>query len=891
MPKKLPLQEYRRKRHFNRTAEPAGKKRKSAHSGWRFVIQKHAASHLHYDFRLEHDGVLKSWAVPHGPSLDPSQRRLAVQVEDHPLEYGKFEGTIPAGEYGGGSVLLWDTGTWSSEQDVSQALRSGKLKFQLEGEKLTGGWNLVRMQKKAGEKRENWLLIKERDESAQPLSKIDILEERPESVVSGRTIGEIGATSDKTWHSHAAGGKKERSTRQKTTRQKSAGGNGKPQTASNPPAGARRVSFPKPIDPQLATLVDHAPAGDEWVHEIKLDGYRILTYLDRGKAILRTRKHNDWTRRFPELAESVAELSARQGVLDGEVVALLANGASDFQALQTALSEQRTSQLVYYVFDLLYLDGFDLRPLPLEERKSRLAELLTGAPHARIRYSEHLEGDGDQIIAKSCQLGLEGIVSKRRHGAYVSGRGDSWLKTKCAQRQEFVIGGFTDSASSRKGLGALLVGYFDKQGDLIYSGKVGTGFSALTEQDVRERLKAREQAKKSFSNVVKDEHKSTTHWIKPELVAEVKYSNWTEAGQLRQPVFQGLREDKPAREVVLERPAAKEGKKRPERQPIRQRTAERRKKTPAHSHSPTISLTGSQERELEGMRLTHPDRVLYPDVGLTKKDLVTYYAEVSEWMLPHVIDRPLSLVRCPEGQTGQCFYQKHASAGTPEALKQVMIREKNKEQPYLMIQNLAGLLSLVQMGVLEVHPWGSSVEDVEKPDRLIFDFDPDPSVPWPDVIAAAKDLKARLTDLGLESFAKTSGGKGLHLVIPIQRRYEWPEAKRFCKAIATQFATDFPKRFTANMSKAERHGKIFVDYLRNDRGATAVAPYSTRSRPGAPVATPLQWSEVKASIRSDHFHVGNVPHRLQTMKGDPWEEMASVRQSLTREMFRQVGLK
>ena len=497
------------------------------------MIQKHDASHLHYDFRLEHDGVLKSWAVPHGPSLDPSQRRLAVQVEDHPLEYGKFEGTIPAGEYGGGSVLLWDTGTWSSEQDVSQALRAGKLKFQLEGEKLCGGWNLVRMRKKPGEMRENWLLIKERDGTARPLSKIDILEERPESVVSGKTIGEIGATSDQTWHSHGASGKKERPAAKKSARKKSAGRNGQSKTAPKPVAGARRASFPKPIDPQLAMLVDHAPEGDEWVHEIKLDGYRILAYLDDGNATLRTRKHNDWTRRFPELAESVAELPARQCILDGEVVALLANGASDFQALQTALSEQSTSQLVYYAFDLLYLDGFDLQPLPLEERKSRLAELLAEKTQSRIRYSEHLEGSVDQIIAKSCQLGLEGIVSKRRHGAYISGRGDSWLKTKCAQRQEFVIGGFTDSTSSRRGLGALLVGYFDKQGDLIYSGKVGTGFSALSEQDVRERLKAREQTKKSFDTAVKDEHKPATHWIKPELVAEIKYSNWTKAGHLR----------------------------------------------------------------------------------------------------------------------------------------------------------------------------------------------------------------------------------------------------------------------------------------------------------------------------------------------------------------------
>ncbi len=881
----MPLVEYRRKRHFNRTAEPAGKRAPRKRTGWRFVIQKHAARRLHYDFRLEHNGVLKSWAVPQGPSLDPSQRRLAVQVEDHPIEYGTFEGIIPAGEYGGGTVLLWDHGTWSAQQDVEQALQKGKLKFQLDGEKLKGGWNLIRMRSKPGEKKENWLLIKEQDAAARPLSEFDVLDERPESVSSGRTLSEVAANPARQWSTSKTNGKapKPRRIARRTT--------GKVARNANSLAGASQAPFPKAIEPQLATLVQHPPAGDEWIHEIKLDGYRILASLNDRRATLRTRNQNDWTRRFPEVAEAVSELPVRQAVFDGEIVALLSDGTSSFQALQTALSEGQTAQLIYFVFDLLYLDGFDLRPVSLEVRKQRLAELLASHPHRRLRYSEHLEGSGAQIVKKSCQLGLEGIVSKRRTATYIAGRGDSWLKTKCIQRQEFVIGGFTDSAASRKGLGALLVGYFNPSGELIYSGKVGTGFSARSEQDLRERLKAREQAKKAFDTAVKDEHKSITHWVKPELVAEVKFSNWTDAGQLRQPVFQGLRDDKPAREVILERATHKKAATGVDHTSPGRSQAKPRKKPAARSPARPRIFTSAELNGLKGLKLTHPQRVVYPDRNLTKQDLVSYYAEVSEWMLPHVVNRPLSLVRCPEGQTGACFYQKHAGPGTPAPLERAMIQEKDKPEPYLIIQNLAGLLSVVQMGALEIHPWGSTLEDIEKPDRLIFDLDPDPTVDWSDVVAAAKELRERLHELRLVSFAKTSGGKGLHVVVPIRRRQGWPVAKQFCRAFAQQLAADSPERYTASMSKAQRHGRIFIDYLRNDRGATAVAPYSTRSRPGAPVATPLDWKEVSVSIHADHFHVGNVPARLAAMKSDPWEELRSIRQSLTREILKRIGIK
>jgi bifunctional non-homologous end joining protein LigD len=879
----MSLTTYRQKRHFDRTSEPKGESASQARPGWHFVIQKHAARRLHYDFRLEHQGVLKSWAVPQGPSLDPTQKRLAVQVEDHPVEYSNFEGIIPAGEYGGGTVLLWDHGTWSSDEDVTGALKRGKLKFHLNGEKLHGGWTLVRMRAKAGETKENWLLIKERDEEARPLADFDVLDERPESVSSGRTLSEVTADPKRTW----------RSNRTKDDQRPAA--TPRVKKASSRAAGNRkqRGAMPTDIEPQLATLVDEAPVGGDWVHEIKIDGYRILSYLDEGAVTLKTRNQNDWTARFPEIADALRRMTVGQALFDGEVAALLPNGASNFQALQTALSEQKTSQLVYFVFDLLFLDGQDLRGLPLEARKANLAEVLAASPQSRVRLSEHLDGNGAQILSKCCQLDLEGIVSKRRLGRYEAGRGDSWLKVKCVHREEFVVGGFTDSAASRKSLGALLVGYFDKSGDLIYAGKVGTGFSARSESEMRERLKARETDSKPFKGAVEGERKSTTHWVRPEVVVQVQFSNWTGDGRLRHPSFQGLREDKPAGQVRLERPQSelseKPTKKKTSKQADNPKSAKpraaRSKRKP-----PALQLSKGQIEELNGIKLTHPAKILYPDMGLTKQDLVSYYAEVSPWMLPHVLNRPLSLVRCPDGEGGTCFYQKHAAAGTPTALQRVMIKEKNKQEPYLVIQSLAGLLSLVQIGVLEIHVWGSTLEDIEKPDRLIFDLDPDPTVPWPEVVAAAKEVRERLRKLRLESFAKTSGGKGLHVVLPIERSLEWPAAKRFCRTIAAQMASDSPSRYTANMSKAERHGRIYVDYLRNDRGATAIAPYSTRSRPGAAVATPISWREVSAAIRADHFNVENVPSRLAAMKKDPWQEIGAVRQALTDDILRQIGM-
>lgn len=889
----MPLEEYRRKRSFSRTPEPAGKAR-SRKTGWSFVIQKHAARRLHYDFRLELDGVLKSWAVPKGPSLDPKEKRLAVHVEDHPLEYGDFEGIIPEGEYGGGTVIVWDHGTWSVDGDAAADYKRGRLKFQLDGEKLQGGWTLVRMKGRERDGKENWLLIKERDAEERPLAEFDIVKERPESVQSGRTIEEVAENPDRTWRSNRPADKQTaakpgRKAPSKETRSAKPKAGFKSEAGKLP--GAAAGPFPDSLEPQLAKLGTKAPDGERWLHEIKFDGYRLLAFVKGGKVVLRTRKALDWTARFPELAASLSGLPVRQAVLDGEVVAVQPGGTSSFQDLQNALSTGQTAPLVYYVFDLLYLDGHDLRGVALEARKEQLARLIELAGDGRIQLSDHIAGHGPDFFDQSCRHGLEGIVSKRCDAPYRSGRQGDWLKTKCVQREEFVIGGFILPTASRKGLRSLLLGYFSDGGKLLYAGRVGTGFSDQTLLDLRKRLDSLVQEKSSFTNLSPRDVERGTRWVRPELVAHIEYSNWTGDGMLRHPVFHGLREDKPAREVVREKaqPVADE-------ETDNRRTSHKTRKAPGKKQmakserTPSRSLTPQQEQQIARVPMTNPGRVLYAGQGITKLGLAEYYTAVSDWALPHLAGRPLSLVRCPEGQSKPCFYQKHAAAGTPDALRRIPIQEKAKEELYLAIDDLAGLISVVQMGVLEIHPWGSRTDDIDRPDRLIFDLDPDPSVDWPVTIRAARELRERLDDLGLTSFVKTTGGKGLHVVVPVQRRHGWDEAKAFTKAVVEAMAAETPEQYLTKMSKAARRGKIFLDYLRNDRGATAVGAYSTRAREGAPVSVPLEWSELSPAIRSDHFNVQNLPGRLAALKDDPWQDIAKVRQSITMKMKRKVGL-
>lgn len=833
------LAEYRRKRTFSRTPEPAGKKpaaRRKARS--LFVVQKHAASRLHYDFRLESEGVLKSWAVPKGPSLDPADKRLAVEVEDHPLEYGEFEGTIPEGEYGGGRVLLWDRGDWEPEGSAAEGLRRGRLKFRLNGEKLHGGWTLVRMGKDDSGGKPNWLLIKEKDTDARPG---DITRERPESVASGRDIEEIGSGKDRVW----------RSNRSESPR------------VAPPKRRARKRRLPEFVAPQLATLVSEAPRGEEWVHEIKLDGYRVLAATAGGEARLMTRKGLDWTDRFSAVAAAVAELPVESALLDGEVVALDADGRSSFQALQQAIGSDPDS-LVFFVFDLLEHDGKDLRARPLTERKAVLAKLLP-ATSDTLRLSDHLAGQGDKFFAEACRLGVEGVVSKLARAPYRSGRSRDWLKTKCIARQEFVIGGFTDPQGTRSGLGALLVGVHEGK-NLRYAGKVGTGFDRRSLAELMNRMRPLERKTPPFADPPRGAPARGAHWVEPRVVAEIAFTEWTADGLLRHPSFQGLRDDKPAAEVKRETP--------------------RRADAPAVSSSrrsaakPARAKSAADEAAVAGVPLSNPGRVLFPEMGLTKLGLARYYEAVAERILPHIVDRPLTLVRCPQGRAKQCFYQKHLREDAPAALGRVEIREESGDkEPYVYVRDLEGIVSLVQLGVLELHGWGSRADDVERPDRLIFDLDPDSGLEWSAVVAAAQELRERLDAAGLRSWVQTTGGKGVHVIAPIVRRRSWNDVKPFCRAIAESMVADSPERYVSKASKAARRGKVFIDWLRNGRGATAIVPYSSRAREGATVATPIDWRELPKVSPAD-FDVATVPRRLVRRK-DPWSEFFAVRQSLT----------
>ena len=815
----MSLAVYRRKRDFKRTPEPRGAAKARAKSpGLSFFIQKHAASHLHYDVRLELDGVLLSWAVPKGPCLDPSQRRLAVHVEDHPLEYGSFEGDIPKGEYGGGHVQLWERGTWFPEGDPRAGYKKGHLKFRLEGLKLRGGWHLVKMHGPRFTGKE-WLLTKADDDQARPLSEGDILIERPESV-AGKT--------------------------------RPARAHGRARAKPSP----RATALPQIVEPQLATLMARVPSGDGWIHEIKFDGYRILSSAAGGRVRMTSRGGNDWTSRFEGIATALGALEASDALLDGEVVVLDDKGRSDFQRLQNALSEEDGGAPVYFVFDLLQLNGRDLRSLPLLERKKLLKALLTKSARAskdfgaRVLYADHVDGRGDELLKSTCALGLEGVISKRKDGAYLGGRSGQWLKIKCLHEQEFVIAGFTEPAGSRSSFGALLLGVQEKDG-LRYVGRVGTGFSRATLGEIYEKLHALESKKPPFAKLPAGAAGRGVHWVRPSLVAEVAFGEWTKEGILRHPSFKGLREDKDAADVVREKP---------ERRPPEAR-----------------SIAG--EARVAGVRVTHPDRPLFPAQGITKRAVAEYYALAAERMLPFVADRPLAILRCPEGPSKGCFYQKHAGGTFPEDVLSVLVTEKDgTRKNYIRITDAKGLISLVQVGALEIHPWGSRVRSLERPDLMVFDLDPAPDVGWASVVSAAREIRDRLKALKLVGFLKTTGGKGLHVVVPLKPENEWPVVKAFSKAFAEAMSLDAPKRFTAHLSKSSRGGRIFVDYLRNERGSTAVAPYSTRAREGATVSAPLSWDELTPALKPGRFNVLTMARRLA--EPDPWKAYEKSRRSL-----------
>lgn len=827
------LDEYNRKRDFKKTPEPPGTPAART-DGFSFCIQKHAATRLHYDFRLELDGVLKSWAVPKGPSYDTADKRLAMRTEDHPLDYGGFEGVIPEDQYGGGTVLLWDRGTWEPIEEPHQGFAKGALKFRLHGEKLQGAWTLVKIKSRDPKEAEKtWLLIKERDAKVRPASKYDVIEARPESVLSGRDMDQIAADRDRVWSSGEGELKTKRAAKTKT---KAPG----------------EAPLPRFVEPQLASAVESAPEGGEWLHEIKFDGYRIQARREDRAVLLLSRNEKDYTKVFAPIAGAVGRLPCRRALLDGEAAVLTPDGKTSFNGLQNALEGGAQAGLVYLAFDLLHLDGRDLRTLPLEERKALLARLVERAGPAAepIRYSDHVAGEGAAFFAQACGMQLEGIVSKRRGDPYRSGRGKSWLKVKCSREQELVIAGFTDPEGRRKGLGALLLGVHE-DGALRYAGRVGTGFTERSAQELRTRLEALEVKRPPFALPA---GLKRAHWVKPTLVAQVQFTEWTPDGVLRHPSFKGLRDDKAASEVVRDTEAA-----------------------------PPAPAAPSRTKEVDtvgGVRMTHPERVLYPKSGFTKRALAEYYVRIADWILPHVTGRPMSLVRCPEGVAEKCFYQKHGATHAPPELGRVRIREKDKEGDYLVASDAAGLVGLAQMSILEIHTWNSRADALEEPDRVVFDLDPDEALPWPRVVAGARLVRETLAGLKLKSFVKTTGGKGLHVVVPLQRGPGWDDMFTFTETVAKWIAGARPKEYVANMSKAQRVGRIYIDYLRNQRGATSVCAFSTRAREDASVSVPLHWDELDAT--RPEFTVANVPKRLEALRQDPWKGYDAVKQRLPK---------
>ncbi len=847
-----PLTEYNRKRDFDKTREPPGqraKARRSEAGSLSFVIQKHAARHLHYDFRLELDGTLVSWAVPKGPSLDPKDKRLAVHVEDHPLSYGSFEGSIPKGQYGGGEVIVWDHGIWKPHGDPSQAYRDGKLKFTLVGEKLAGDWTLVRTRLKGSGDRQQWLLIKERDQAARDAQDYDVLSERPESVISGATLDERSGRRSAAAEIPQPAVKKPPS--RKTQRQ--------PATASR---GAAAV--PGTLKPQLATLVSQPPAGD-WLYEIKFDGYRLMIRFDgRGKLSLITRNGHDWSHRLPEQCKELRRLKLKNSWLDGELVVLDEDGLPDFQALQNAFDTERSQSMLLYLFDAPFLNGEDLRQQPLESRRQAVQQLLAEHASQSLRFSETFEADYASIFKSACAMSLEGIIGKRAGSPYVSRRSADWIKLKCKQRQEFVIIGYTAPKGSRMGFGSLLLGvHAGEQNALRYAGRVGTGFNQARISEIHRQLQSLRQDAQPVAGSVPDSRSAT--WVEPRLVCEVEFAEWTGSGVIRQPVFIALRSDKPAREIVREQPLAPEQ--------VEQVMGRKR-------------VSG----QVAGVRISNAQRVIDQRSGITKGELAAFYASLCDWIMPHLTGRPVSLLRAPEGVGGEQFFQKHAERLAIPHIRHLDPALDPEHSRYMEVNNLKALIGAVQMGTIEFHTWGSGSRDINRPDRITLDLDPDPELPWRSMLEATELVLAVLDELGLQSWLKTSGGKGMHIIIPLARHADWDTVKTFSRAISQFMARQLPDRFTDKMGPRNRVGRIFVDYLRNQHGASTVAAYSVRARPGLAVSVPIAREELPQLRSSDQWHVGNLHERLAQLTQDPWADYQN-RQRIKREHWQQLDTK
>lgn len=834
----MALKTYRKKRDFTKTQEPAGSKRAGKSDLLHFVVHKHDASHLHFDLRLEMNGTLKSWAVPKGPSLDPADKRLAVEVEDHPIEYGAFEGNIPEGQYGGGTVQLWDRGPLAYEGDgaPSTALKKGDIKFTVAGEHMKGSWALVRMKRRGKETRNNWLLIKHKDAYAKTGKAADIAS-IDESVASGRSMAEI-AGGAKTW-----------------TKPTKRPGNKTAPAKSAPKKKPRKLSAKAAfIPPQLATLSAHPPGEGEWIHEVKFDGYRTQVHVRAGEATCYSRKGLDWTHRFPEIAEDCAGLP--DCILDGEVVALNAKGETDFSALQAALSEEKTDKLIFYVFDLLAVEGEDLRDKPQLERKARLEALLEGAPD-RIRYVSHFDAAGEAVLKSACRMAFEGVVSKKADATYSSGRNASWLKTKCRGREEFVIGGYWPGSSGRA-VGAILVGLPQGQGKnerFAYKGRVGSGYNQTVTADLLKKFKPLTIKETPFDGMQPADKKGLV-WLKPQLVAEVEYAGWTADGILRQASFKGLRDDKGAAEVGQDRAAEVEGGKK---------TA---KKT-AKAVEPASSI----------VKLTNPDKKLWPEDGVTKADLAAYYRAVGPELMHFIQGRPISILRVPDGIGAQQIFQRHRMAGMSALIEEVNLSLKTKERaPYLMVNRVEGLEALAQLGTAEIHVWGATAADIERPDQIVIDLDPDPGVSFADLKKATLEVRAHMESLGFAPYLKLTGGKGLHVVVPLKPSASWEQVKGFSKDFVDAIAAADPERYVTVATKAKRKGKIFLDYLRNGRGATAIAPWSPRARPGAPISLPVDWPLLEKARAIPVFTL----KRLATAQkaSDPWRDFDKDRKPL-----------
>ncbi|WP_285260972.1 DNA ligase D [Halopseudomonas bauzanensis] len=841
-----PLTEYNRKRDFQKTREPPGQTtrgKRAAAGSLSFVIQKHAARRLHYDFRLELDGTLVSWAVPKGPSLDPRDKRLAVHVEDHPLSYGDFEGSIPKGQYGGGDVIVWDHGIWQPQGDPRKAYKDGKLKFTLIGDKLAGDWTLVRTRLPGSGDKEQWLLIKEKDHAARPSDEYDVVRERPESVVSGAVIDE------KTGRSVAAEPSREKKRAKAKVR---------------PSNKAKAGSFPALLSPQLATLASSPPAGD-WLYEIKFDGYRLLVRFDaKGKVAVFTRNGHDWSHRVPQQVKELKTLELKNTWLDGELVVLDEDGMPDFQALQNAFDTESSQQMLLYLFDAPFLDGDDLRQQPLEVRRAALEQILSEHTGERLRFSYIFDADYASIFKSACAMSLEGIIGKRAGSPYVSRRSADWIKLKCKQRQEFVIIGFTAPKGSRSGFGSLLLGVHSaEQGGLVYAGRVGTGFNQARITEIHTQLKSLQQDHQPVAGTVPDARTAT--WVQPQLVCEVEFAEWTGAGVIRQPVFISLRTDKPAGEIVREQPLAPEqvekvmGRKR---------------------------VSGN----IAGVRISNAQRQIDQSSGATKGDLAEFYDSISDWAVPHLAGRPVSLLRAPEGVGGEQFFQKHAERLAIPNIRHLDPALDPEHGSYMEVNNVRALIGAVQMGTIEFHTWGAGSSNIDKPDRLTLDLDPDPELPWKTMLEATELVLVVLDELGLESWLKTSGGKGMHIIIPLARHIDWETAKTFSRAISAFMAQQLPDRFTAKMGPRNRIGKIFIDYLRNQFGASTVAAYSVRARPGLPVSVPIARDELRGLRSAAQWHIGNLHQRLAQLTEDPWAGYRN-RQRIKQEHWQQLNAK